>query len=739
MGKQIKRFYEFGDFRIDSVNRRLLRDGEVVALKAKAVETLLILLEHRGDVVEKDDLMNRLWANNFVEEANLTQNIYTLRKALGGEYIETIPRRGYRFTAEVKEWEDGFSDELILVREKTKMNVSYKEEVDDTPEEREQPTAAEKPITESLSQRLKPQWLTVGLIIIATALAALFFFWMRPAKIAFEKVNLAKLTTTGNVWKVAVSPDGKYLAFVVNQANQQSLWLRQLGTGKDLQLTSPTQTQFYGLTFTHDGNYLYYTSRGKNRPGTLYRLAALGGEPLKISEGVDSPPALAPDDAHIAFLRFSAQDRALIVANADGTQEKKLAASPQADTSIQPDSFVLAPEWDVPPPAWSPDGKTIACTVGIPASDGRYETIWGFDTDSGASRPLTSERFEEVGRPEWLSDGSGLIAAAAKQGTGFVYQIWHIDFPSGAARKITNDLNDYRDMSVTRDGKTVIAVQAERKANINIASMDDLNSVRQITFSNYDGINGLSWTPDDKIVFTRLAPGEQNLWITDLDGSEPRALTTHQGFIIQPVGSPDGRYVVFASNRAGRAHIWRIDVDGRNPLELTGGFEDIQPSITPDGQQVVFKSSSAQLFRVGIGGGEAERIFGNLPDSLLTYPTVSPNGKALAFYYRANSTAPIKWAVMPIGGGEPRVIGDLPTMGARYAWTPDGQGLAFAPLQNPAGNIWIQPLDGSPPKQLTFWKPERIFSFGWSKDGKKLAFATGTQSSDVVSISDAQD
>jgi DNA-binding winged helix-turn-helix (wHTH) protein len=103
MSKENRHFYEFGPFRIDTRNRQLLRENEVVLLKAKAVDTLLLLIESRGDVVEKDDLMQRLWPDSFVEEANLTQNIYTLRKALGGDYIQTVPRRGYRFVAEVRE------------------------------------------------------------------------------------------------------------------------------------------------------------------------------------------------------------------------------------------------------------------------------------------------------------------------------------------------------------------------------------------------------------------------------------------------------------------------------------------------------------------------------------------------------------------------------------------------------------------------------------------------------------
>ncbi len=128
MSKENRQLFEFGPFRIDTINRQLMRDDEVVPLKAKAVDTLLLLIGSRGDVVEKDDLMKSLWPDSFVEEANLTQNIYTLRKALGeGSYIETVPRRGYRFVAEVKEPDHAVSD-LIIIKEKTSTRLSYEEE-----------------------------------------------------------------------------------------------------------------------------------------------------------------------------------------------------------------------------------------------------------------------------------------------------------------------------------------------------------------------------------------------------------------------------------------------------------------------------------------------------------------------------------------------------------------------------------------------------------------------------------
>src|SRR5689334_8381139 len=105
MVQRSKHFYEFGQFRVDEGERLLLRKGEPVPLAPKVFDTLLALVKDRGHILGKEELMNKLWPDTFVEVSNLTYNISQLRKALGdaaeGSYIETIPRRGYRFTAPV--------------------------------------------------------------------------------------------------------------------------------------------------------------------------------------------------------------------------------------------------------------------------------------------------------------------------------------------------------------------------------------------------------------------------------------------------------------------------------------------------------------------------------------------------------------------------------------------------------------------------------------------------------------
>jgi tricorn protease len=135
---------------------------------------------------------------------------------------------------------------------------------------------------------------------------------------------------------------------------------------------------------------------------------------------------------------------------------------------------------------------------------------------------------------------------------------------------------------------------------------------------------------------------------------------------------------------------------------------------------------------VAIEGGESVRI----SDQTAAEPIVSPDGKWIAIVYRAAPAAINQMAIIPVAGGEPKLIHELPAHYGRFIWTPDGKGLAYAAKQEGVGNIWIQPLDGGEPKQLTHWAPSPILSFDWSPDGKWFAYASGTLSSDVVLITD---
>jgi TolB protein len=170
-------------------------------------------------------------------------------------------------------------------------------------------------------------------------------------------------------------------------------------------------------------------------------------------------------------------------------------------------------------------------------------------------------------------------------------------------------------------------------------------------------------------------------------------------------------------------------------MQLTQGVGDRQPTISSDSQFVIFRSRNpANLFRVSINGGEPIR----LTQKGGYDPNVSPDGKTIACGFRPAPADRNRVATLPIEGGEPKLISEWPALYGRLRWLPNGTGLTYAPRQAGVGNIWVQPLDGSASKQLTHWSPAPIFSFDWSRDGKFLAYASGSLTTDVVLITDTR-
>lgn len=340
----------------------------------------------------------------------------------------------------------------------------------------------------------------------------------------------------------------------------------------------------------------------------------------------------------------------------------------------------------------------------------------------GAVKQITSGRWSEVGETVWLRDGSGLICSAREQPSS-PSQLWHISYPSGEAHRITNDLNDYIGLSLTADSTALVTVQSDRPSNIWIASNGETGSATQITFSNLDGRGGVTWTPDDKIVYASLASGNWDLWITNADGSNQKQLTVDARNNRSPAISPEGRYIVFMSDRSGSAHIWRMEIDGSNPEQLTNGVGEEWPTCTPDGKWVIYASAADwTLWKVPIGGGGPEQVTHRY---LGVIPRISPDGKLIA----ADDNGRV--AIYPFEGGEPiKVFNNL----FRFSWAPSGQALEY--IDQSRSNINSQPLDGGPSKRLTNFKSGLIGWFDRSRDGKQLALSRGTLTNDVVLVSD---
>jgi Tol biopolymer transport system component len=221
----------------------------------------------------------------------------------------------------------------------------------------------------------------------------------------------------------------------------------------------------------------------------------------------------------------------------------------------------------------------------------------------------------------------------------------------------------------------------------------------------------------------------------DADGSRQTQLTSNVGINTHPSVSPDGRFIVFTSTRDGAAHIWRMDIDGANPKQLTSGSGENYAQFSSDGRSIVYTlfAGKPTLWRVSIDGGGPTP----LSEKSLSEPAVSPDGKMIAALFLDEQTSSTtKIAVLPFEGGEIIKTFDVPhSIWGNVRWTPDGKGLAYVVTAGGVSNIWSQTLVGGSPKQLTDLKADQIFWFNWSSDGKQVVASRGVETNDVVLIS----
>lgn len=765
METETRHLYEFGDFCLDAAERLLLRRGQAVPLTPKAFETLCYLVSRSGHIVEKEELLSAVWPDTFVEEATLAQNIFTLRRALGQgretlQYIETVPKRGYRFIAGVRELRD--EGAMLVVEQHTRTHIIAEEALEnssDTNSQDDFTSAATHPETynhavahaaelsaapeaapaKTIWQQLKRhQTATVlGLLMPVLVLAILAYRYSQSAKpeaavtnppAPFQKMRFAKLTTNGKAVRAALSPDGKYLAHVRLDNGLQSLWIRQVAANNNVQIVAPAAVRYRGITFSPDGNHVYYVTYDKpTNPALamLYQVPTLGGTPRKLLDDVDSPITFSPDGKRYAFVRGYPAERetALIIVNSDGTGERKLA------TRQRPSYFSFEG------PSWSPDGKWIACGAGGIDKAESYMNVVALKVDDGSERELSPQRWNWVGQLAWMGDGSGLLTIAWHlDDSVFADQIWHLSTATGAARRVTNDLDGYRDISVAADSGALVTVQTARLSRIWIAPRGESEHATQITSGfgdNYSEMFGMAWTPDGRILYGSHADGNPDIWMMNADGSNQKQLTVDPRADYSPVATSDGRYIVFVSNRANGLHLWRMNMDGSNLLQLTSGAGEEAPSLSPDGRWVIYSAFSGitpTLWKVPIDGGEPT-LLTSQPSQR---PLVSPDGKLIACLYQG------KVAILPFAGGEAlKTFEAIPSIYPQIIrWMSDSRALAYLDTQGGVANIWSQPVDGSAPKQVTNFKDDSIFRFAWSPDGSTLACERGTEINDIILVSD---
>ncbi len=741
MNGEERHFYQFKSFRLDVGERQLLNDGIAVSLTPKAFDVLVALVERNGHLVEKDELLQIVWSDSFVEEANVARIVHTLRRNLGedkngNKFIETVAKKGYRFIAEVQVSENHSISPIVeraakngdgsAIESAARTNKFVESGFADKNED-------EVKIRSDTDRKLSRKFISVcfGVVLIASIFSLGFYKFSKTANTAapFRQINFSRLTNYGNVGKVALSPDGNLIAYQTGDKDGVSLWVRQIEMSNAINLVPPKKGSYTFLTFSPDGKLIYYgLFSGDKIAAQFYSVPALGGASRKLPLVVTTWMSFAPDGKRFAHITTDsgAGEKILLISNLDGGEQIELAKSKM------PLSFNVEGQSC----AWSPDGKTIAVIKNVTAAEENFSTVVGISPADGAEKPLSAKRWTSLNSVQWLKDESGLlvIGSDAPQAAN---QIWFVSAADGEARMLTNDLNDYSYIGAAADGKQFVSVQESRTSSIWQGAVGQNSYDFKELISETGKLDSIVSTANGSIIFRSNAGGNSNLWTIGTDGKKKQITVDAQVEERGLCAAPDGKKIVFPSRRAGKVNLWSIAVDGGEAKRLTVGDGEFYPVCTPDNSSVIYQKGygfgvKSTLWKISLEGGEPVQ----LTNYFAMRPTVSPDGSRVAFFYMSED----KWriGIVSSGGGAIEQSLDVPdgVSNRLMRWSPDGQSLLYASNPGETGNIWRLPLDGQPPQPATNFDSRLVEDFSSTPDGRQIFVTRTTTFTDVISISE---
>jgi len=558
----------------------------------------------------------------------------------------------------------------------------------------------------------------------------------RTVTIPFQTFDAAQITNSGKAAAAAISPDGKYVVSVMNDNGKQSLWLRNVPTGSNTQVLEPDPFAIRSPAFSQDGNYIFYRKAADVSQNVfrVYRMPVLGGMPQLLAQDVDIGPTFSPDGKRMAYIRGNDPEPGkyrLLSANLDGSDEKILQIAPLP----QPDNL-----------SWSPDGKRIAFISYSQSNALGQLSI--FEIASGKDTPLTSFPDRVFLDLAWTPDGRGLLVNYRSSGAAN-RQIGFVSYPGGSFQSLTNDIHGYRTLSLSGDGKAMVSVQQQETDTVALQPATANGASTALSgLPNQAELRGVGWDSHGELLVTtttsilRMSP----------DGSRQTTLLSDPSETIYWSSvCPRGGPILFSTYlRDGKTsyNIWRVDANGSRPKQLTSGKDEEWPLCSPDGASFYYEDNATSwIMKMPIDGGSPELIkAGVVPtgfmegaanlsldgrwmpeiESILDPATQTSTHKVALVDVATNSEASVKYI-------EPRADIALP-----IAITPDGKAVAYTIVENGVGNVWVQPLDGSPGHRLTNFTSDQIRTFQFSPDGKSLAVARFHVVSDVVLLRDTR-
>jgi DNA-binding winged helix-turn-helix (wHTH) protein/Tol biopolymer transport system component len=707
MTQQTKRFCDFGFFRLDRQKRVLSHGDKSLSLPPKAVDVLLFLIDNRGRVIEKSEFMHAIWPDSFVEEGNLSQNIFLLRKTLGGgqegqRYILTVPGVGYRFVPEVTEHDEHAPAES--------------------------PAAAGRSNFEQLpaQPRRLPISLVVALyatvILLALAVAYALYSRRNSAPKALQETQLTTNSPEASLSAAAISPDGKYLAF----ADEHGLYVRQPGSGETHPLSIPSGAKIYRLSWFPDGSKVLATGITPESPvPSLWAIPLLGGNFHKLREDVEEA-ASSPDGSKILFT--TKLESEIWVMGSNGEEPGKIlsGAAQEAFGGL----------------SWFPESKRILFVRYPLVGPNSVETL-----EPEATQPAVLVSAHELGPSVFLPDGRLLYGIWGRSDDDSSLSLWEVrvDLKSGQAAGSTHEFTRWKNagissMSATSDGKRLVFLKGNPQGDVYVGNLEQngksLTGPRRLTLDDRDD-EPSGWTPDSKsVLFYSNRNGAYDIFRQSLDDTTAQAIVESKRYKFRPRMSADGKWVLYYDPPG--IHSWneyvrisRVPLAG-GPTETVmeeRGLYSFRCSHPPANRCIagVLHPKELTIYALDPAKGRGPELVRIPVNADVESPNLdlSPDGKSIAFL--SLSTFAGKIRVISVLDGSQR---DVEVKGWNQLnhidWAADGKGWYVSSEMALSTTLLYVDLNGNPTILL---REPGLFTETWgipSPDGKHLAFLHST-------------
>jgi Tol biopolymer transport system component/DNA-binding winged helix-turn-helix (wHTH) protein len=711
--------YEFGAYVLDPNERTFFADGKPVHLPDKVFDTLLFLIQNNGRLLTKGEMMSALWTEAFVEEGNLAKNISRLRKMLhtdGVQLIETVPGRGYRFQADVKEID---ADTSIVVRRDVRVRITHS--VDDgaaalLTNERSVNGDGLRALNPSPSENRFRKWglpvAAIGVVAIASSILVGVYLWRGNEGAAKSEPGPIRLTTDPKhdnrpVW----TRDGRIRFFRSARGGQpESIVMQADGTNQtvvkdfaDLGFGrwSPDEKKVFfvkpndktvsyladadgsneiALSF-YSGNYdwspdskkiVYQQNVSVGDPDIFtYTLETGNSENItNLPTAFDAEHSFSPDGKQIVFVSLRDGNAELYLMNVDGSDVRRLTNHPAWDSH----------------PVFSPDGTTIAFSSDQAAEN---SDVYMMNVDGSNVRRLT-----DWPTNEWVEPGC-----------------WSAD---GTQIAFTSDRYDgYEDIFVTSA---------------------EMFGARLILADDENDLSDPSYSPNgDHMIYQSNIPDKSGeLRILDVQSGQTRSLLKTENTDTAPVFSPDGEWIAFQNKITGNTEICLIKTDGSDLTNLTNNTaRDTGPAFSPDGKQIIFASNRDgnyghyALFVMNADGSEQREIYSNVSGMSLS-PVWMPDGREIVFANDKEDGKTGNFEIFKFALASARTETRLtfrPRPDGLHSVSPDGRHIVFVSTADGNPEIYLMDADGSNQRRITRNAAQDLYP-NWSPDGKRLIFAS---------------